>query len=273
MPKTWRPVASACFVSLVVVMAGVGCSDDPPPPKAEKTSKSAKTSPKSDAKAKKKAAGKGKKGGDHKGRSSGSAPHTLPGELSKSDRDAGMLARCSDKKLVFGFWQGEYPSPVLQLDRPLRTKVLADPCGGTVEKGCTAPAGLYHPWAKDSDRPGDLRFAVRTMPETYTLSKDHTVAGRPLKKGTEVQVLTYLSEGFCTMTAEGVVLEDMCPGTSPGDTTWQKVGSGNDQPVQMVEVACDGGSKGWLVVDDDLMKQAGVREGQMEGYGEVSRTP
>lgn len=218
--------------------------------------------------------GKRGKSGPPAARSNGDVVHSVRDGLSKADRDSGLVARCSDGSLVFGFWQGEYPSPVVQLDRPLRTKVRTDPCGGTTVKGCTAPAGLYHPWAKDTQRPEGTSFGVRTMPEAYTLAKPHSVAGQKLAQGTTVTVLTYLSEGLCSMEANGQRLEDMCPGTGPhDDTIWKRTGGEQPEPVQMVQVRCTGGSTGWLVVDDALMGTAGVREGLLQGYGEVAPAP
>lgn len=251
-----------------LLVGALGCSDAPSdakPTKAAAAQPASKASPAPTSGGKKKASKRTKKAK----RSSGNVPHTVQNGLSKSDRDNRMIARCSDGNIVFDFWQGEYPSPVVQLDQPLRTTVRTDPCGGTVEKGCTAPAGLYHPWAQEKHQPGPLEFAVRTMPETWRLAKPFSIAGTQHKAGTTVEVLTYLSEGYCTMSIGGLAVEDMCPGTTD-DTVWKRVSPERSVGVQLVKVPCAGGSSGWLTVDEAFMKQPGVREGEMQSYGEVA---
>ena len=62
----------------------------------------------------------------------------------------------------------------------------------------------------------------------------------------------------------------MCPEEDSG--TW-KLLSGGGQEIQMIRVPCEGGSAGYVVIDEAFMKQSGVREGLMQGYGDVSRAP
>ena len=205
--------------------------------------------------------------------SPGTTPRTVPDGVSAAEQEARMVARCTNGEVVFSFWQGEYPEPVVQLDRPLRTRVLTDPCGGSVTRGCSAPAGLYHPWADRKDTPDGTSFAVRTMPSSYTLRRDHSVGGTPLKKGDTVEVLTTLSEGFCTLSASGRVLEGRCPSDAPSSDTWRRTSPDSPPDIQMIQVPCVGGNTGWLVVDDAFMEQDGVREGQLHGHGDVARSP
>ena len=267
--------------TILCLTALIGCTDGPadeappaaPPAVAPAATPEAAASPqgKRTDPSRGKRLGRGSKEG--KGRTTGDTPRTLPDALSDADRDARMIARCSDGHVVFSFWQGEYPSPAVQLDRPLRTRVLSDPCGGPRTIGCTAPAGLYHPWASPEDKPEGLVFGVRTQPTTYVLRTDHSIAGRALKQGTEVELLTRLSEGFCTMAADGQILEDRCPSDAADDPTWQRTGANLGPEVQMIQLTCGGGSQGWLVIDEAFLKQSGVREGQIQGYGDVARTP
>jgi len=204
----------------------------------------------------------------------GTAPagvHTV-GQPSKVERDAGMVARCSDGQVVFGFWQGEYPSPIVQLDKQVQVDVLDDPCGGPA-RGCALKAGLLHPWATPGQKSGQQAFGTRTRTVAYTLLQDHSLAGETLPKGSKVEVLSYLSEGLCAMHSNGRMLEDMCPGTgAKDDAIWKAEGDPNPPATQLVEVACQGGPSGWLVVDPALLGRKDVREGQMRGYGEIDRS-
>ncbi len=194
---------------------------------------------------------------------------------SEVERNAGMLARCSDGHVVFGLWQGEYPSPVVQLDKSVRVDVSDSPCAGPA-RACMVKAGLLHPWADDAEKSGQLLFATRTRTISYTLLKDHKLAGQLLKKGTRVEVLSYLSEGLCSMLVDGQeqgAVEAMCPGTGANDRAiWSSDGDENPPSTQLVKVGCKGGPPGWLLIDDAFVGRRDVREGQMSGYGEVRRS-
>lgn len=255
MRKIW------CLVGLL------GCTEAPSTgPAADATARTPKAAT-PDAKPATKGGKKGRKGGKATGRSNGNVPHTIKDGLSKTERDMRMIARCSDGNVVFSFWQGEYPSPVVQLDKPLRTKVRKDPCGGTTVTGCTMPKGLYHPWAQDKHMPKGASFAVRTMPERWRTTKTMGLGRTQRKAGTEVEVLSYLAEGFCMMKVDDVLFEDTCPGVA--GEGWTRIGPDDAPSQQLIEVPCEGGSTGWLEVTEGLMNQPGVREGEMQGYGEV----
>ncbi|MBO85324.1 MAG: hypothetical protein CL927_08190 [Deltaproteobacteria bacterium] len=228
--------------------------------------------PRSKGKGKRRGKSKPRRTGD-RAQSPGTTPRTVPEGVSDAERKARMVARCTDGQVVFSFWQGEYPSPAVQLDQPLRTRVLTDPCGGSVTRGCSAPAGLYHPWASPKDKPAGAGFGVRTRPSTYTVRKDHSVGGTRLVKGDTVAVLTTLSEGFCILSAHGQILEDRCPSDAPSNDLWQRSSHDDRSAVQMIKVPCAGGNTGWLVVDDAFMEQDGVRAGQIHGHGDVARSP
>jgi len=275
---------------LTASIALVACTDGDPSstskdaaiPATEPTGSSAKTSaPKSDPQpdmASGKRGGKRSRGKADRGPAlpkRGRPPSNTASKPSKVESDAGMLARCSDGQVVFGFWQGEYPSPVAQLDQAVQADVSDSPCAGP-SRACMVKAGLLHPWAEDVEKSGQLTFATRTRTISYTLLKDHKLAGVSLKKGARVEVLSYLSEGVCAMQAGGHeqgAIEAMCPGTGANDSAiWKAEGDENPPSTQLVKVSCQGGPPGWLVVDDAFVGRRDVREGQMTGYGEVSRS-
>lgn len=189
------------------------------------------------------------------------APQGAP--LSQAERDAGFEAKCADGRLVVGFWSGEYPYPVVQVNSPVSAKVRDVPCGAST-RACTVPPGLYHPWATAPDLPEGAQFNTLTKPTRYTKSSGSE---------RELIVLTYLAEGACLMQIDGgEVSEDMCPGTTQGDG-WVQDEAKPVPDVQLARVACTNGAPGWVVIDDAFMALDGVVEGQMVEWGTVSKTP
>jgi hypothetical protein len=196
------------------------------------------------------------------------APAARP--LQPGDKEAGFTARCADGQVVVPFWQGEYPSPIVQIGEGVNTRVATDPCG-KANRDCALPPGLYHPWAGDSVGPAELGFGTRLRTSRYTAKQATTVAGVAVAAGAELEVLTYLSEGMCSMRHGGVIFEEMCPGTTDGDDAiWAEVAGPAGDPTQLLEVRCTGETRPfWLTVDAALMATKGVQEGAMLGYGEI----
>lgn len=194
---------------------------------------------------------------------------TVP--LREGDAEAGVTARCADGRVVFPFWQGEYPAPALQLNGPVRVKVRDEPCGDPTH-GCLLKPGLYHPWASASDRPGELSFATLTRTRSFTLKVDHAVGGATRPAGTAVEVLTYLSEGMCRLRVSGQLVEDMCPGTeSDADTVWSGLDDADPDRLQLIEVDCDDGTRGWMEGERPLLGRPEVVEANVTGFGEVQK--
>ncbi|MFT4976103.1 MAG: hypothetical protein ACI8S6_001998 [Myxococcota bacterium] len=176
--------------------------------------------------------------------------------------------RCADGRAVFPFWAGEYPSPVLQLDAPAAVQVSDTACGAP-SRSCMMPPGLYHPWSKEHAEGTDFRS--RTAPTIYIAQGDFEWESGPVTSGTEVTVLTYLSEGMCSMVVGGAEAEGMCPGTS--GNPWQEKPRTAPPDDQILKVVCTDGAPGWLLVDEALAANPVFREGEMVGYGEVKKRP
>lgn len=196
------------------------------------------------------------------------APAALP--LQPGDKEAGFTARCADGQVVVPFWQGEYPSPVVQVGAGVRARVATDPCGKAT-RDCDLAAGLYHPWAAAGAGPEGVGFRTRLRTTRYTAKTATTLAGEPFAAGETLEVLTYLSEGMCSMRHGGVVFEEMCPGTTEGDdAVWSEADPRPAPPTQLLEVRCGGASRPfWLTVDPAFMASPGVQEGVVTGYGEI----
>lgn len=196
------------------------------------------------------------------------APAALP--LRASDKEAGFMARCADGQFVVPLWQGEYPSPIVQVGEGVTTRVALDPCAKAT-RDCQLASGLYHPWAGESLGPAEVGFGTRLRTSRYTATKATSIAGVAVAAGAELEVLTYLSEGMCSMRHGDVVFEEMCPGTAGGDdTTWLEAPELAAAPTQLIEVRCAGETRPfWLTVDDALLATKGVQEGVMLGYGQI----
>lgn len=196
-----------------------------------------------------------------------------PEALTQADRDMGLLARCPDGRLAFGFWAGEYPSPVVQIDRPTSATVADQPCGAA-QRACTVPAGLLHPWATEADAVPGVSFATLRAVDRYAVQQAHDLGGVAVQPGDEVVVLTYLSEGFCRVAVGGQALEAECPSNGgAAEQRYRAVGGPSPDPVQRVRVPCAEGAPGWLTIDPAWMARPEVRDGELRGYGEVGKAP
>lgn len=191
-------------------------------------------------------------------------PEPAPAPTLPTDSDGNTL--CPDGRTVYPFWPGEYPSPVLQVDAPFSLQVADTACGAP-SRACTVPAGLYHPWAKAL--PDGAAFGSRTAPTVYTAEAAFTWDGRTVSKGDTVQVRTYLAEGMCAMVVAGNPAEGMCPGTE--GNPWAEAPRTAPPDDQILQVPCQGGAPGWVVVDAALQARPEVSEGEMVGFGEVQR--
>ncbi len=202
------------------------------------------------------------------------SPQSRPNAVSALEAEAGMLARCTDDTVVFRYWQGEYPGPVVQVNRTLAVEVRDDPCGGPL-RACTAPPGLYHQWAEGANTPpSGTDWATLAGTAEYRLRKSISLDGVQVAAGESVMVLSYIAEGFCRLSAIGRVFEESCPGMDGNsDEVWEEVRSMAVDPVQLLRVPCVGAAPGWLVVNDAWMATPGVSQGNMPDFGVVEKAP
>ena len=192
------------------------------------------------------------------------APAAVP--LLPADKDAGITGRCADGQVVFPFWPGEYPLPVVQLDTEVTTRVALDPCG-PVTHACAISPGLYHPWSQEEHAsPSALGFSIRRGVDVRKVLESGTYEDVTLEAGGTLEVLTYLGEGYCMLRVDGVVREAWCPDDDP---RWPS--SGEDLPeTQLMEVRCTGEERPyWLPLTDAFQALPGVGAGRVVGYGDV----
>ena len=101
-------------------------------------------------------------------------------------------SRCPDHTELFQAWQGEYPGPVVVVEKSVTLQARAEPCDVAPAFDCTASPGLYHPWGDAS-----ARYATIISVERYTTLKQLDWFSVPLPAGTEVSVKGYFGEGIC----------------------------------------------------------------------------
>lgn len=192
------------------------------------------------AKGRKGKAGKGGKGGKRPPAASGACPE-------------GVIASPS--------WPGEWPSPVVDVTKPVAVSVRTEPCGKATLT-CTVPVGIYHPWSKIESE----YLTVRGI-DRYEVIKAATIGERPVAVGDIVEVVQYFGEGFCGYRIAGAEAEDSCPEILDGSPLKQIPGP-TVAEVELFSVSCDG-KTGWVEATDALLALPEVRPGTTPDWGSV----
>ena len=172
-----------------------------------------------------------------------------------------MFNLCPDGRGAFAFWTGEYPGPIIDVGTPVTVRGKLHPCAVDTVAACTVPAGLYHPWVAENK----TEFATVQPILRYQVKADQEYAGSPLAAGSDLKVISYLSEGFCMVqVGEGEIFDAECPSESEN-----LVQIAETRPTtQLVQVTCTEGGLVWIE-DTTLLAAAGVMNGELLGYGEV----
>lgn len=171
-----------------------------------------------------------------------------------------------DTWLSQGGWPGEWPSPVVEVRAMVNVPASGGPCVAMPDRTCTLAPGLYHPWANTPD----VVFASiahiqrwRATMEFYPWSGDDATK---LPADTVVEVLGYLSEGYCELRIDGTAGEGRCPDPSG----FEELNQGTQGETRLVfRAPCGQGSPAWIQVDDALMSNPGITEGTFGEYGTV----
>jgi len=159
------------------------------------------------------------------------------------------------------FWSGEYPSPVIQVDRTVSLAARREPCDVRPSVTCEIPAGLYHPWASQG------RYLTLVEPTVYRVDADFVYDDGPaMRAGQTFTVETYLSEGHCSMKHGDTSFAAPCP--NHGALPIALIREPTSEPQQLFDPGCGA----WLDVDSALFVRPEIQHGQITGYGEVGRT-
>ncbi len=173
-------------------------------------------------------------------------------------------ALCGEGVEAAPTWQGEYPMPVVDVQRAVSLPYRAEPCGPIVGQ-CEVPAGLYHPWA------GGTGFSTIRHIARYRVTRDLSDPDMDARfsEGDIVEVTAYLGEGFCAFRVNGTKASGYCPDMLD-ESAFEALNPGADQlpEVQLFQVSC-GGQPVWIDASTAL-GSAGVEEGVITGYGEVA---
>jgi hypothetical protein len=186
--------------------------------------------------------------------------------------------------VVYDFWSTEYPGPVVAIGKSDlgSTKILgsASMRNPKNEIACTVSNGLYHPWAEKTKTPYEI-FTVTGITD-YTATKDteityfsETEVGQSIKlslaAGEKLTRSVYLSEGFCQFVIGNTQKEIQTDcGQVDNNPNFVKTELPSHGTEQWIKFSCKQGSSVYVNVDD-LLKQKGVSEGQIESYGSVAR--
>ena len=202
---------------------------------------------------------------------------TLPSEPERTvevevkESALNVPAGCPEGTFRRDAWAGEYPGPVVQLDRVIEVQARTDPCDENPSVTCSLEPGLYHPWAEGADL---ADFATVATVRRYRLlaplsMTDSSRAGKTMDAGQEVFELSYLSEGYCLMEVNGEVLTDICV-SSRDPSSYEVLPSKFPVPWshQFFRVPC-GGTPAWVLIDEEWESNEGVSEGEILGFGSV----
>lgn len=186
--------------------------------------------------------------------------------------------------VVYDFWSGEYPSPVVAIGKSDKgtTKVIGSTSMRKLvnDTACTVSNGLYHPWAEKTKTPYEI-YTVAGNTE-YTATKDievtffdNSAAGETKKltvaNGEKLTQAVYLGEGFCQYVVGNTRLEIQTDCAQVGDNIdFAKTDLPAHPTEQIIKFSCKEGIDVYVTVDH-LLKQKGVKEGQIESYGSVTR--
>ncbi len=197
----------------------------------------------------------------------------------------GQVTPCPDSFYVVEHWPGEYPSPVIQVLEAVQVEARLGPCGTTGEVMATLKPGLYHPWSRTEDITEVAYFSIApilyyelleevTFEEVMSPESTVVVAAR----GSVIENLAYLAEGWCRLRVNGVVVNDYCPGNGGQETRFRQVdpATGADSAATgmwdpLLRLRTPGQPEAWVVVSDSYpFKYPEIVRGRVTGFGEIS---
>ena len=169
-------------------------------------------------------------------------------------------AGCPADVVAAPSWPGEWPSPVVDVVKPVTVQVRAEPCARP-SFDCEVPAGIWHPWSEVESEYVTVRAIVR-----YEVTENTDVDELHVKVGDIVEVVQSFGEGYCAYRVAGKDLTAPCP-EMLGEA--MKKLPGREMPdKQLFSVSC-GGKTGWVEASEALLALPEVRPGTTPEYGEV----
>lgn len=182
-------------------------------------------------------------------------------EIVPNDRCVGDIAR-------FDGWQGDYPSPVVHVMARTTQPAYTDPCHDQAASRCTLRPGVYHPWGDQ-----DLNFATVRAIARYTANRPVVIDrfGVVLEPGAEISVIAYMADGLCTWQVDDQQFDEVCPdrhmdGQEP---VFTRLNPDTTPQTQLFLTRCVEGGMLWIAVNDELLADPYIAEGEILGPGLV----
>lgn len=202
------------------------------------------------------------------------APAATPTPTPSASAQPDAQGVCADGRLVRTSWQGEYPAPIVHVQKAAALPARSGPCALTPDRTCTAAPGVYHPWSRfQAPAPKDVApFVTVRGIEVWQFAKAHTFGTdqgeRTAAVGDELEVLFYAGEGYCELRYDGIVTVDPCPQMWPDGVLQLKAEAPKDE-TQLFLAGCAEGGTAWLEGSEAIFEQDAVVEGELIEYGRV----
>lgn len=184
-------------------------------------------------------------------------------------------------QVAYNFWSGEYPMPVININAGKRGKTTIKGYATLREKTqlkpCTVKNALYHPWSKDEN--SYINFYTIVPVESYEIvsTPADNLAEKSLKIGDKILNIAYLGEGYSqgvlrSSTDEDTLISFQSDIFENNPKVFKRIDdiSTLDKDEQWLYLKCDEGYN-VFVQDKHLLAQKGIKEGQVTGYGEISK--
>ena len=167
---------------------------------------------------------------------------------------------CPDRIIAAPSWPGEWPGPVIDVEKPVTVQARAEPCSST-SFDCTVPAGIYHPWSDI-----EAKYVTVRALDQWRVVKNIDEYELDVGAGDIIEVYQYFGEGYCGYRVAGKEVTELCPGEL-GDAL-EEIERPQVPERQLFSVAC-GSRTGWVEVNEALLALPEVREGTTPEYGKV----
>jgi hypothetical protein len=198
------------------------------------------------------------------------------------------------KKMVYAYWSGEYPMPVIDVSSQSKgnTKIEAYKSLRDLKEKveCTISNGIYHPWSSDNKKTKTIFYSIKaqedyavikkTSYEMFSMDeKTSTIQAvqTPLNPGDQIQDIYYAGEGTCSGTHVTKVnkkrfakeIDFNCELVDDRKSFKRLTPAHKDDVIeQWLYVSCQEGYKAFIT-DEALLKSPGAKEGTIKEYGTV----